>query len=125
MVMEMKSLIAYFSRKGDIYVGGSIVHLPGGNTEVAAKMIQQLTGSDTFKIETVKQYPADYHETTAVAKQELRQNVRPVLAGRVDNMEKYGVMDPDVKTQLDNLKGIPVDIEPRFVLESAFGGTLK
>jgi len=40
-------------------------------------------------------------------------------------MDKYGAMDPDIKAQLDGLKGIPVDIEPRFVLESAFGGTLK
>jgi hypothetical protein len=40
-------------------------------------------------------------------------------------MEKYGAMDPDVKTQLENLKGVPVDIEPRFALESEFGGTLK
>jgi hypothetical protein len=40
-------------------------------------------------------------------------------------MAKYGEMDPDVKTQLDNLEGIPIDIEPRFALESAFGGTLK
>ena len=40
-------------------------------------------------------------------------------------MAKYGEMDPDVKAQLDGLTGIPVDIEPRFELESAFGGTLK
>ncbi len=40
-------------------------------------------------------------------------------------MAKYGEMDPDVKAQLDSLEGIPVDIEPRFVLESEFGGTLK
>ena len=32
-----KSLIAYFSRKGNNYVGGSIVNLPIGNTEVVAK----------------------------------------------------------------------------------------
>jgi hypothetical protein len=40
-------------------------------------------------------------------------------------MEKYSVMDPDVEAQLEGLKDIPIDIEPRFVLESAFGGTLK
>jgi hypothetical protein len=40
-------------------------------------------------------------------------------------MEKYGAMDPDVKAQIDGFSGIPVDIEPRFVLESALGGTLK
>ncbi len=40
-------------------------------------------------------------------------------------MDKYAQMDPELKAQLDNLKGIPIDIEPRFVLEGAFGGTLK
>ena len=55
-----RSLIAYFSRKGNNYVGGSIVHLPIGNTEVIAKKIQGLTGSDLFHIQTVKSYPEDY-----------------------------------------------------------------
>jgi len=48
-----KSLIAYFSRKGNNYVGGSIVNLPIGNTEVIAKKIQKLSGSDRFQIRTV------------------------------------------------------------------------
>jgi len=29
-----KSLIAYYSRKGNNYVGGSIEYLPIGNTEI-------------------------------------------------------------------------------------------
>lgn len=86
------SLIAYFSRAGNNYVGGGIVNLPVGNTEVAAKMIQKLTGGDMFKIDTVKMYPDDYSETTEVAKKELRQNARPELSGDVDNMEDYGVV---------------------------------
>jgi flavodoxin len=47
---DTKSLIAYFSRKGDNYVGGSIVNLPVGNTEVAARKIQSLTGGKLFQI---------------------------------------------------------------------------
>jgi len=39
----MKSLIAYYSRKGNNYVGGVKVP-PVGNTEVAAGIIQKLTG---------------------------------------------------------------------------------
>jgi flavodoxin len=88
----MKSLIAYFSRKGSNYVGGSVMDLPVGNTEVAARMIQKLAGSDTFRIETVKTYPAGYSETTGVAQQELRQNARPELSGHVDNMDDYDVI---------------------------------
>lgn len=37
---KAKGLIAYYSRAGNNYVNGDIVHLPVGNTEVAAKMIQ-------------------------------------------------------------------------------------
>ena len=65
------------------------MHLPVGNTEVAAKMIQKLTGSDIFRIESVKEYPSDYAKTTEVAQQELRQNARPELSGRVDNIDDY------------------------------------
>jgi len=89
---EMKSLIAYFSRKGNNYVGSSITNLPVGNTEVAAKMIQKLTGSDIFRIATIQEYPTDYNKTTDVARQELRENARPKLSGDVDNFDEYGVI---------------------------------
>jgi flavodoxin len=88
----MKNLIAYFSRKGNNYVGGSVENLPVGNTEVAAKMIQKLTGADIFRIATVKEYPADYNETTDVARQELRQSARPQLSSDVENLDGYGVI---------------------------------
>jgi len=89
---NLKSLIAYFSRKGNNYVGGSIVNLTIGNTEVIANKIQELTGSDMFEIETVKSYPKDYTETTNVAKKELRENARPELTEIVDDMDSYDVI---------------------------------
>ncbi len=92
MIKKMKKLIAYYSRAGNNIVDGNIVNLPVGNTEVAAKMIRKMTGSDIFRIDTVKQYPADYHETTDVAKQELRENDRPELSGHVDSMADYSVI---------------------------------
>jgi len=73
-------------------VGGSIVNLPIGNTEVIAKKIQELTGNDMFQIKTVKSYPEDYTETTNVAKEENRQNARPELAEIVDDMNSYDVI---------------------------------
>ena len=87
-----KSLIAYFSRKGNNYVGGSIVNLPTGNTEVIAKKIQELTGSEIFKIKTVRSYPEDYTETTNAAKEEQRENARPKLTEIVDDMDSYDVI---------------------------------
>jgi len=87
-----KSLIAYFSRKGNNYVAGSIVNLPIGNTEVIAKKIQKLTGSDIFQIKTVKSYPEDYTETTNVAREEKRENARPELTEIVDKMDSYDLI---------------------------------
>ncbi|TAL17607.1 flavodoxin [bacterium] len=88
----MKKLIAFYSRPGMNFVNGNIVNLPVGNTEVAAKIIQNLTGADLFRIDTVMVYPVGYEETTEVAKEELRQNARPELAGHVENMGDYGVI---------------------------------
>jgi flavodoxin len=84
-----KVLIAFFSRKGQNYVSGSIKNLPVGNTEVVAGMIQEITGGDMFKIDTVKDYPADYTQTTRVAQDELSAKARPELKAKVDNMDEY------------------------------------
>jgi len=87
-----RCLIAYYSRKGNNYAGGNIVDLPVGNTEVIAKKIKDLTGGDLFEINTVKSYPADYTETTKVAKDELRKNARPELTFKVKNIDDYDVI---------------------------------
>jgi flavodoxin len=89
---ERKSLSVYYSRRGSNYLSGSIVNLAVGNTEVVAKKIQGLTGSDLFQIETVQPYPEDYTETTRVSQDELRQNVRPELTEIVTAMDSYVVI---------------------------------
>ena len=87
-----KSLVAYFSRKGKNIVSGAIIHLPVGNTEVIARMIQEATGSDSFRIQAVKPYPEDYYETTEVAKEEQRTNARPELTAHIEDMRVYDVI---------------------------------
>lgn len=89
---ESKTLIAYYSREGNNYVNGRIVNLPVGNTEVAAKMIQKITGGELFRINTIKKYPEDYTETTKVAQQELRDNARPELSEYLDSIDDYEVI---------------------------------
>jgi flavodoxin len=89
---DSKCLIAYFSRPGNNYVGGTIVDLPVGNTEVVAKTIQEMTGGELFHIEAVRAYPKDYTETTDVAKEELRTSARPKLTGHVEDMASYGTI---------------------------------
>ena len=86
---NVKCLIAYFSRPGKNYVGGSIVNLPVGNTEVIAQQVRELTGGELFRIEAVKTYPDDYTETTDVAKEELRTGARPELTCHLENIAAY------------------------------------
>ena len=90
--MNKKILVAYFSRKGNNYVGGKVVNLAVGNTEVVAKMIREMTGGELFRIDTVNSYPTDYTETTEVAQKELRENARPDLSNHVENMDMYEVI---------------------------------
>jgi flavodoxin len=89
---QNKILVAYFSRPGNNYVNGTIVNLPIGNTEILAKMIQEITKGDIFRINTVNPYPLDYKETTEVAGKELREKARPKLSSRVEGMGLYNVI---------------------------------
>lgn len=82
-------LIAYFSKAGQNYVSGSIQSLPVGNTEVAAKMIQRMVGDQLFKIESVAEYPDEYHACTEVAQRELRAGARPELTQLPDSIELF------------------------------------
>lgn len=77
-----KTLIAYYSRRGENYVGGVVKSLQLGNTECVAEKIAEQTGADSFRIETVKAYPTDYTKMTEVAMQELQGKERPTLTGR-------------------------------------------
>nr|WP_320145701.1 flavodoxin [uncultured Anaeromusa sp.] len=86
------SLIAFYSRKGNNYVRGTIVNLAVGNTEIAAKKIQLLTGGHLFQIETIKDYPLDYTETTTVAQKEKQEQARPELVSTGKGMEAYDVI---------------------------------
>jgi flavodoxin len=87
-------LIAYFSRVGTSksFAGVdavSFASLPQGNTIMIAKMIHEVVGGDMFQIVTVNPYPADYHETTILARREQTDNARPKLSTHVAHMNDY------------------------------------
>lgn len=88
----MKTLILYYSRKGENYVNGSIRSLSKGNTEIVAEYIRDALGSDSaelFEVETVKPYSADYTACTEEAKAELHANARPALKAYVSDISPY------------------------------------
>ncbi len=90
--MDKKILIAYFSRADYNYVHDRLVNLAVGNTEVAARMIADLTGGQLFKIEPLIKYSADYTTCTEEAKQELRAKVRPPLSDYLPGITEFDII---------------------------------
>ena len=84
-----KTLVIYYSRKGENYVNGSIKKLPKGNTEICAEYIKKAVGADIFEIETQKAYSTDYTQCTVEAKDELKNNARPKLIKMLDSVAEY------------------------------------
>lgn len=85
----MKALIAYYSRAGENYVNGTLRQLAVGNTEAAAKMLEELTGADLFEIRQKTPYSDRYRTCIEEAKQDLMKNARPALAAYPANMDEY------------------------------------
>ena len=92
-------LIAYFSVPEDVDTegidadaGASIVVKDGqvmGNLEYMADVIQQSTGGDIFRVETVDQYPLDHDTLVDQAAQEQDDEARPQLAGQIEATDQY------------------------------------
>lgn len=74
-----KSLVIYYSRKGENYWNGSIKNLAKGNTEIIAEFIAKAVGGDLFETDTEVPYSDDYYTCTEEAKKELNDNARPKL----------------------------------------------
>lgn len=90
-------LIAYFSvpenvETMDAVSGASIVVRDNeklGNTQYVAEVIQQTTGGDLFRIETVEEYPLDHDPLVDQAAEEKDEKKRPELSNHVENFEQY------------------------------------
>lgn len=85
----MKTLVIYYSRKGQNYVNGSITSIEKGNTEICVEYIQEAIQADLFKVETIHEYASDYMTCIEEAKVELHQDARPELTHYLDSIEDY------------------------------------
>ena len=75
---ENTTRVAYFSHSG--------------NTRVVANQIRESVGGDIYEIVTIDPYPTDYDEVVEQARKELREDYRPKLKTKVENMESYNVV---------------------------------
>ncbi|WP_394916439.1 flavodoxin [uncultured Robinsoniella sp.] len=88
----MAELIVFFSRKDENYVNEGLKMLETGNTEVAAGIIQELTGANMFKIEPQQAYSKDYNECIAQAQSDQKRNARLELKTYPTSMDSYDVL---------------------------------
>ncbi len=85
----MKTLVIYYSRKGENYFNGSIKSIAKGNTEIVAEFIRDAVGADLFEVDTVKEYDKSYMVCIEEAKKELRENARPELKANLNDISEY------------------------------------
>ncbi|KUE73684.1 hypothetical protein AUQ37_08275 [Candidatus Methanomethylophilus sp. 1R26] len=74
-------LVAYYSRAGENYFGGSKRYIKVGNTKRAAESIAASVGADIFEIRQKVPYSDVYDECIAQAKDDLRKKARPEIEG--------------------------------------------
>ena len=87
-----KRLIAYFSRADENYFKGELRYVKVGNTEIAAKKLQEITKADLLPIKMKTPYSADYKECVEEAKRDLAQDARPELVDLPESMKDYTVI---------------------------------
>ena len=92
-------LIAYFSVPEtdgvDAVAGASRVVVDGevlGNTQYIAQLIQQQTGGDLYRIETVQEYPGSHDPLLEFAYNERAEGARPELAAQMENLDSYDII---------------------------------
>ena len=85
----MKAIIVYYSRRGENLVNGTLKNLKIGNTEMAAMILQKITGADLFRIIPKQDYPDEYCHCIDLARQDLLRKERPDLKAVPGHLETY------------------------------------
>jgi len=73
-----KTLVAYFTYSG--------------NAKKVAENVADIAGADLFEIKRETPYSSDYQTCVDEARKELKENARPELTGKVENMSQYDTL---------------------------------
>lgn len=98
-----KSIVVYFTRAKALNIDNGVdtdSHASiqvnnqniDGNTEIAAKMIQQQTGSDLYSIQVSKSYRTPFLATSLRAWLEKNLNMKPDLSNMPADLDDYDVI---------------------------------
>ena len=84
-----KSLVVYYSRKGENYFPDGIRSIEKGNTAYAAEFAARAVNADLFEIETVTPYAQNYRACCMEAVAEAKANARPEITGYLEDISDY------------------------------------
>ena len=84
-----KTLVVFYSRKGENYMPGGVQFLEKGHTAYAAAYIQEALDADLFEIDTVQPYAGNYRECCMQAAAEAKANARPQIKGFLEDISQY------------------------------------
>ena len=84
-----KTLVVFYSRKGENHMPGGIQILQKGHTAYAAEYIRDALDADIFEIDTVAPYAENYRECCMQAVAEFKENARPAIKGFVEDISLY------------------------------------
>lgn len=96
---ELKKLVVYFSlpettdpnnmtqeeKNSTVIINGEVL----GNTQYMAMVIQKNTRADIFRIEPETPYTTDHKALVDQAKEEQKNNARPAIAAKIENLDQY------------------------------------
>ena len=84
-----KSLVVYYSRRGENHMPGGIQVLEKGNTEYAAEYIRDAVQADLFQIDTAVPYAENYRQCCQQAVAEAQSAARPELKEYLADVSGY------------------------------------
>lgn len=85
----MAKLVVFYSRADENFFGGQYRNIDVGNTEKVARMIEEITGANLFKIEQKVPYSPSYNQCIEQAKADKQANARPELKTLPGSLEDY------------------------------------
>lgn len=86
---QTRTLLVYFSRAGENYWDGGRRNLKVGNTEVLARMIDELIDCDVYRIAAADPYSARYDATVRRNVTEQETDARPRIANPMTSIAAY------------------------------------
>lgn len=85
----MKTLVVYFSHKGETYFPDGLRMVNKGNAQIIAEKAQDYLHSDIFEIVTKKAYPQGYRQCCDEAHEEFKRGDLPELKSYLPSINEY------------------------------------